>query len=138
MADRITIIETIYHQQQDEQPTMIEHKFSKELDTQEQLYQRRTKVGEEWQPIDCGWVGAENTGIIILQNEEGDFPKVIPTEEEREEVNKKILEVSYNGSEYSMLVFPQESIRLHPSSPKDLKIRCRSGNARLTIYAIPR
>lgn len=133
---RIVVVEKIYHQLQGEQPIGCEHQYSQELRTDEQPYERRCVATEEWQPLDCGWL--EDVSMLHIVNEEGQFKQVNPTDEERAEAAKKILEVGhYLPHECSdWLILPGQSMRGCPMTAGQLHIRCRSGKAcyRLRFY----
>ena len=141
--DFLTVVETVYHRPFGQEPKSAEFRFSRELETNEQVYERRLKVGEEWQPLDCGWLG-DNVGMLSIHNHEGESLQVNPTDEEQESISKRIVELAYDYvdmSEYdygSWLVPPGESFRGYPRSPKELRIRCQSGTAWITLYLYPR
>jgi hypothetical protein len=96
MADlksEITVVEQVYHQLSGSQPRAIESRFSRELESDEQPYERHLKVGEESVPLDCGWIKEASQLVII--NEEGKGLQANPTDEERKGLACKILEISY-------------------------------------------
>lgn len=132
----LTVVETVYHQVFGEQPVSIDSRFDRELSSDEQMYQRHKVATENWQPLDLGWVS--NAGTIVIQNTEGKLSQTVPTPEQKAEIAKKIIAVSYNSeSKEEFYVMPGESTRLHPSHPDKLLIRCLSGSAKYTINAIP-
>lgn len=140
MADpksRITVVEQVYHQVSGDQPHLVESKFSRELESDEQPYERHLKVGEEPELLDCGWVKKASQLLII--NEEGRFLQTQPTEAEREELQLKVLEVYFGKlSIDSWIVPPGESMRACPSSLVGVYLRSRSGILRLTLHALPK
>lgn len=134
--NRLTVVETVYHQTFGEQPVSVESRFERELQSDEQMYQRRKIATEEWQPLDLGWV--EEVGCVVAQNTEGQFLQLIPTPEQRAENAKKILEVAYlPAAGMVFYVPPGESLRLYPSHPKQLVIRCQAGTVKYTVNIIP-
>lgn len=144
VKDRITVVERVYHQRFGEQPVQMESRFGRELSDGEQPYIRtgvNCKATEKWGLIDSGWI--RTAGMIIIVNEEGKFRQIKPTEEEREESNKKILEVAYlcsgvlASNNHRWFVLPGESMRACPSDIKSLGIRCQSGEAKFTICVYP-
>jgi len=137
IADRVTVVETIYHQVQGEQPTTIDSRYSRNLETNEQLYQRRFTVAEDWTLIDLGWAG-KNVSLLHISNEEGRFPHNIPTLEELEEAAKRIIEVSYvptSGMGWS--IPPRESMRGLPTKVESLFLRCACGKAKCILTLVP-
>lgn len=133
--DRLTVVENVYHQaiSDGQGPTQFESRYSRELDTKEQVYQRRTKVGEDWEPLDFGWI--EKVGLLLIRNEEGKFTE-IPTDEENQRTQRKILEVAYCSEGSGWLIPVGESMRGIPTS-KLARIRSHSGVTRYTITVIP-
>ncbi len=133
--NRLTVIETVYHQTTTAEPDSIESRFERELISDEQPYRRTTKVGEDWTPLDFGWI--EEVGMIVIQNNEGKGLTKIPTPEEKEELAAKVLEISADPSN-SWIVRPGESFRGEPAGKRTLCIRSRSGTTHFNVYAIPR
>lgn len=142
LKPRITVVETLYHQGVlGETPTTVTCQFSRELESDEQPYQRRCKVGEDPQPLDIGWI--EEVGEIHIQNEEGRSLQVQPTNEEKAESAKKVLWIVLHNKASSywpgLLRIPAgESQRLLPIYPEELWISSRSGTTRFTITVFPR
>lgn len=141
IPDRLTVVENVYHQTQGEDPFHISTTFERKLQTQEQPYSRTTSVGEEWEQLDCGWLG-DNVGMLIIANNEGKFAR-IPTEEEREEVAKRVLIIGYRYRDLdspacdAWEIPPGESFRGSPTNSKSLYIKSLSGRTKYTINLIP-
>lgn len=134
---RLTVVDTVYYQSPEMQATSAESRFSRPLDTlDEQPYIRRMKVTEEWAPLDCGWLN--ECSMLMLVNEEGKGLEKIPTEEEKTEISKRVIEVRFGSETVEWLILPGESLRGYPINPKLMFIRCRNGCAKLTINLFPR
>ena len=138
LKDRITVREMIYHQQAGEQPTGTETKFSHELESHEQPYQRRLSVGEDWIPLDHGWI--EEASLLSIFNEEGKFLQVNPTDEERAEAAKKVLQVSptINVVVNPWIILPGQSMRGCPLSIRSMFVRSQSGVISFSVHIFPR
>lgn len=138
-ADRITVVSQTYYQRLGKNPIQVESRFSRGVSSGQQLYQREEEVGENWVPLDLGWI--TKVGFLEIANNEGRFLQVIPTEEEREDTAKKILEVrGYDATCSSgclWLVPPGESFRGFPSKPQNLFIRSQLGTIEYTLYVFP-
>ena len=139
VKDRITVVEKVYHQSVGEQPTQADVVFVRNLLTKEQPYVRHVKVGENWTPVDYGWLNS--VSFVVIQNDEGKFV-VVPTPEELATVMARVVDVSFKESvgHGSLQIPPGESLRCSPSddtSTKALCLRCRSGVAQVTITAYP-
>jgi len=137
IKNRMTVVERVHHQIPGSEPGSVESTFSRELESDEQPYLRFAKAAEDWQPLDLGWV--EQVGMLCISNDEGRNLSVVPTDDEKAETAKKILEITYNvNGEECWIVLPKESMRANPSHPKNLFIRSQHGTVRITIYVIPR
>jgi len=140
--DKFTVVEQVYYQAFNEEPDQITSQFSYSLKTRdEQIYSRRKKVGEEWEPIDLGHLvdnGGEGCSNLIIQNNEGTFNDKAPTEEQTKDALKKILEVKHKDDKHPWLILPTTSVRFTPSDSKNLVIRSQFGIAKFTLNAIPK
>lgn len=153
---RITVIETVYFQGPDAEPTSRECNFSNWVGTDEQPYLRRCRIGEAFKPLDLGWLSNIPIGLVCIDNHEGSFPEKLPTPQEKANAAAKVLEVSFGLSTApqsltmhdppsppptatvpAILVKPGEGVRFQPAAAKNVLIRCRSGEARVTITVFP-
>lgn len=141
---RLTVVENIYFQNPNEQPTVLENSFGCWIDAIEQPYLRRTKIGESWEQLEAGWLAKEKVGMLVIRNDEGKFPTTYPTDQERKIVESRVIEVFYRGGSPPVLtpsacfiIPPGESIRVQPVNLANLSIRCRSGEARYTLAVFP-
>jgi hypothetical protein len=134
---RLTVVENLYHQPTEGFPAMAfgdASRFSRELQSDEQPYERHRVAKETWEPLDCGWI--ERCGMLMVRNDEGHF-SVNPTQEQRAKVARRVLVVSFGESEDAILLPPLETCRFYPADVKQMQIRCREGTARYTLYLIP-
>ncbi len=136
IKNRITVVETVYHQVMGDQPDCLESRFTREVESQEQPYRRNCKVGEEWQALDTGWL--DEVSMLVIRNEEGTNLQVHPTEEQKADLAKKVLLLSSTDSSTNWLILPGESFRGVPSTVKNLEVRSQSGTIRFILYATPR
>ena len=152
---RVTVVEQAYYQSPDDQPRCVETRYSQDLETDEQPYLRLMKVPGEWTKLDCGWI--EEASLLILTNEEGRIGTVIPSREEREASALRVVEVGWEvaappegpRSMHSpertppppivpvLTVPPGRSIRVTPQLLRAMRLRCRSGMARVTVNLFP-
>lgn len=143
VLDRIVVVESVYHQPFGAEASAVESRFTRRLKTVEQVYVRQSSVGEEWQPLDHGWI--KECGMLVVQNNEGRALQVNLADDEREALSKKVLEIAYlvpkdltAPAAGRFLILPGESIRVHPSPIEKLHVRSQSGIARFTVNAFPR
>lgn len=134
IKDRISVVEAIYHQSPDEQPMSVESRFEIELASSgEQPYIRtRQKVGGNWSLVETGW--AHNPVMIVIKNEEGRYT-VNPTDEERQNVESRVLHVGIGDEVHMLTIGPRESLRLPIAGGSKVYIRCANYEARYTVYA---
>ena len=76
MKQRLTVVGSIYCQEPGEQPVSQELLFVRELASAEQPWQRRTRIGEDWQPLETGWI--DDPGMVVLANDEGRGLQTMP------------------------------------------------------------
>lgn len=145
LKSRLTVIETVYHQPLAEGAASAESHFARWLETDEQPCIRRLKASEAWQALDGGWLS--EAGMLCLENTEGRFPQVQPTEEERRDAAAKVLEVGvvhfFSNEESGQvvpfaLIPPGESARFQPHTLSALRVRCRAGTAKYTASVFPK
>ncbi len=140
-----------YHQLAGEQPASVENRSSRCVSSDEQPYVRqltgKNRVGEAWQPVDCGWL--EEASLVSISNEEGKGLQKIPTAAEAAETAARVIEIGVaNRSEEApayfpeavipvLVVLPGESVCFSPASLASLRMRCRSGEAKVNLVAFP-
>jgi hypothetical protein len=148
-SPRITSQLSVHYEPMDEQAYSIEPINSHiNVENREDVYSRKMTVGPDWQPIQMGpfeETGPESIGLVIIESLNGRFPSVNPTDEERKEELKKIIEVSLTpepaDSSSLMLVLPWPSRLPYFGKPTDvslMRIRSQSGEAKCRIYLFPR
>lgn len=137
LPDRLTVVETIYHQCPAEEPFSIEKSYDRVLKTKEQIYLRELKVAEEWEPLEIGWVGT-HPSLLYIYNKEGIFPNRIPTTDEVEAAANKIILLSFDKSpEHSWKILPTESHKGYPSTIEGLFIKSCLGICKYTLCLFP-
>jgi hypothetical protein len=155
----LTVVGSFYHQGSGQQPTSQDIRYSRQLRSNEQAYIRNTKIGEDWQPLDFGWVKVP--GFFVLTNNEGKFTGAQPTDRERQEARTHIIEFGIVSELLSQgltkpkgrdmfseplcpeqpvllsFILPGEALSWSPATdPAQLRIRCRKGTARYTLWAV--
>lgn len=135
---RVTVQERVYHQSAGDQPTLVEHQFERVLRSDDQPYQHKTKITEDWRPLGESWI--ERASIVLIKNTEGRFPSVNPTPQERVVAERKIVEVGVLVGETvvpMMLVLPNECVRFTPIDFSLIRVRCRHGMACCVVSLMP-
>lgn len=136
---RLVVVETVYCQPPDTPGVANETRYSKFLETDEQIYgPRRMISGEEWKPLDCGWIN--EASMLTITNEEGKHLQKNPTQEEQAVINARIIELGViTGVETVPFakIPPRESLRLTPTNLSRWVIRCCKGKAKALITLFP-
>jgi len=136
--NQVFIVETLYHQPTGGFPTTAlgdTTRFSRELESDEQPYERRKLAKGNWELLDHGWI--DQCGMLLLRNDEGYF-STNPTPEQREEIFKRVIEISFSDKIPSILIPPKETCRFYPANLSQIQLRCQEGVAKYTLYLIPR
>lgn len=129
----LIVQETIYHITPDGAESLAANS-NRKLASDEQMYQRRCTATDKWEQLDTGWV--KDIALLHVENKEGRF-LINPSEEEREDSDKRVLEISYCPEVVGgWLIPPRETFRGTPSG-STLYIRCKHGEAKYLVSAIP-
>jgi hypothetical protein len=123
VGSRITFLETIAHTRPGKQPTAVESRWTRSVDSSEQVYTRQITVGKDWTKLDPGWI--TSCALLHIKNEEGRFV-VNPTEFELELLKKKIVEVEFsqpNAMSSGILVRPGKTSTFEPNDLKTIFLR---------------
>jgi len=136
---KITIVQQFYYQIHGRNPNQVTSKFDRQLKTKEQFYTRWKIVGEEAQELDTGWI--DDPEMIIIQNVEGKDLNRIPTEEEREKIANRILQVCIKSPHQLaylpiLKVRPGEDVTFTPVQGQAYYLRCQKETASSIIHAI--
>jgi hypothetical protein len=140
---RLTVVENVYHQPPGSDAMAVTSTYARWLDSDEQPHQRKTRIGESWQPIETGWV--PEPGLILIENKGHHF-QVNPTDRQRKEADAKILLIGVHSAPGDAASFvipfveiaPGESLRISPREIQRWAIRCASGFVQTTITAFPK
>lgn len=142
--DRLTVIQTISHETPGGEPVGIWSGFSRILDTDEQVWERRYKINSTWTKLDCGWFEGKQCSQVLIRNETGNDLVVNPTPEQRLEIASKTIEVSFEGDASSLagtnphcLIPSGESFRAMPVNLDHVYVRCRNSEANIIVNIFP-
>lgn len=139
----LTVVHQVSHLAQGFPTKAMDLAFDRELKVEEEAYERNMcKVTEDWQEIDLGFLKGKPLSYVFVKNNEGTNLQVNPSPEEKEQIEKKILEVSFDAPWLPSgtgvwLIPPGECFGGYPSNDS-VWIRCQSGEARYSLFAAPR
>ena len=138
---KITVVETVYFRVGAEEPDSIDSRFSTEFeDPEEGIYTRRYNISEKIVSLDHGWTNPSKIGQMVLKNLEGEFNKLptIPDQKYKDEIAKKVIELSLVSGEVVCLLGNLESCRFPPFDLSQFRVRSLSGKCKIEINLIPR
>lgn len=133
---RIVVVENVYHQSPGSDPVGVDTSSSRFCNSDEQPFLRRTRIGDEWMPLETGWVS--EPFLIAIRNDAAAF-RVNPSSAEREEAGRRVIEVAVVtenglGAPFT-LIHPGDSVRLYPLDGAKYYLRSQLGYAQVTINA---
>ena len=124
---RLSVVEIVYHQITGQQPSCTDSRFSRTLETDEQVWIRRMVIdSSHWHPIDAGWLTGKRVGMLLLKNDEPQGSRTVVA-----------VSSSHGSPETAWLLLPGETLRGVPYRPADFKLRCVSGRATCLVTLIP-
>lgn len=137
---------TAYHQCPNGQPGGMQHRYSQQLASDDPPFTLPTLIlKEEWQRLPCGHV--DNVGAISIRNDEGTFPITIPTDQERDEMSWRVIEIAAAPKGYPLGQLCRHAVIVRPGcsqilefssgDPQTIWIRCRRGTARCWLMVVP-
>ena len=138
-VDRLTLVTTINHEHRGDQPHSVDCRSSILLQTNDEAYSgRKLEVADCWKAIDLGWL-SDTAGYISIENSEGKHFTLQPSPEEREDIAKRIVEVSFrNPPQACVLVHPGMIQFCLPVAPSIVQLRCQHGKAKCRVTVFPR
>lgn len=138
--NRLTVFEQVSFQEVGNPRAVVaDARFSRQLDSDEQVYQRTITVKKGWQKLDLGWIAPGGCSCLVLENKRPQW-SAKPSQEEVDLAESMVVEVSFRGGidTDSDAVLPVgETCRLRPTLRQPLYVSCPAGEARLTISAFP-
>lgn len=134
-TDRITLCEQIYHRNLGFEPFHHTIRVSSLLSGTDQVYQRRYKVGLDWEPLDTGWI--KEARYFWVENLGAPRGNLQPTPEEVEEASRQLIEISFR-KEPDWVIHPKDSVRLCTPHLSGVEIRAREKPTMILITLIPR
>ena len=132
--DRLTARLDVYYEQIGATPSQVSCSFVSLLPkSEEQVYIRKIDIGEEWEPLDLGWV--ENVGTVVLENRKKVF-QTVPTEEEQESEEKKVVYIR-NKKETIGWAIPAGGFFMAVTRGEEIEVRCLSGSTKAVVNVLP-
>lgn len=123
----LVVAEWVYHARPGGDTHVVESRYERQLGSGEQFFERELVVGEEWAAITHCWL--ESAGMLTVGTGEG---------------AADVVEVAFAGVDGEVpadqprwLIHPGESFRGVPSSLTSLRLRCRRGEAIVTVGVVP-
>lgn len=164
-SGKIGVVESVYYRYSGAPACDSTSRFVRLITSDEQVYDRKLTIGEQWVKLDTGWL-ADKVGLLKIENLEGQglWTRSNPTNEQLEELRQKIIEVGIippteteDKKPMKVLTFleeeeilkpmdqpipmfyipPTESMRGTPVQASRLWLRCCKGKAKIRVFALP-
>lgn len=133
---RLTVVGQTYYQAPDDDPVLVEEGWGRDLVSEEGVYRRRVKVGEQWVELDYGW--ADHPSLLVIQNLGAPPRQSVPTEEERAADASLVLHVAFaDPTGPDVVIRPKESCRFTPWGGRTIYLRCPAGVTRVVYTVFP-
>lgn len=144
--NRVTIVENIYFQERFGGSSILPvgTPYAYEVESEELPFQRKFKAGPEWKSLPgvSDWLDGK-AGLIKVENVEGQYLQVNPTDEEKQDISKRIVEI---GIKVGDVVYPfaeahpGRSFRIEAYSGGEVQymLRARHGVASYWLHVFPR
>ena len=133
--DRLTARVDVYYEQQHFEPTQVGVSFSTLLPkSEEQVYVRRLKIGEDWQDVDFGWI--DRPGSLLIENRKKMF-QTNPTAEEMDLEIQKVLYIRNKEETGNGWTIPNGGFFFGFTKDKNIEIRCLTGETTGVINVFP-
>lgn len=130
---RLTVVESVYHQQPDGTNMPISTQYSRVLKSDEQAFVRKMTVGESWVEVPYGWL--QDCSLLVIHNESGKYRTTAPSPQEIEDAEAAVIEVAGPDKVPVFDVPAGESIRGKPR--RGLHVRCARGSVKCVVSCIP-
>lgn len=135
---RIVVVENVYHQSPGRDPVGVDTSSSRFCDSDEQPFLRHTRIGDDWTPLETGWVA--DPYLVCIRNDAIVY-RVNPTAQELTEADNRVIEVAVMWKDGPpdyfpfTLIRPGDSIRVYPTEDARYFLRSRFGFTQVTINA---
>lgn len=137
--DRLTMVLSLHHEQPGNDTHSVESRCWKLLDNpaDQERQTKRIKVDENWSALWLGDLEPDQVGYIVVENNEGRFLQVNPTDEERLDISKRVVEIGLAGVA-TLLVLPGFPQQLYPQHVEGIRLRCQHGVAKCRVTIFPK
>lgn len=133
MRPRVIVVEQVTYQGGEPTLGFSQPPYSRDVQSDEQPYQRVMTIGEEWQLLDFGWI-KDNCGMLLVANKRPQR-STYPTPDEARAVEDAVIEFTVGGLVFGYVPVG-EDCRICPVG--QWQVRCRKGKAQIVVTAIPK
>lgn len=124
----------VYFQRPGEQPVAVEHRFQRKLESTEQHFgPRECTATAQHTPLPYGWV--EKASCVVVQNVEGAGRHTQPTQEQREDNEKRVVMLYVDDSPMCYLHPGQTQVIFNPAGV--VSARCCYKTAKCFVTVLP-
>lgn len=120
--DRLVVVFQMTHVHCCDEPVTVDARYATQLETAEEPYRRRLKVGKAWQVLDLGWYAEGAVGTVCVRNT-GKIPVQIGNP---------------HGPASDWCIPPGGVFFGNPTNPKALHICSPDGDTEVNLTITPR
>lgn len=134
---RLIVVQSVSYQPLpgEGEPHVYSDGFVRGIYNSEQVYERETKLSGTVK-LDTGWI--LNGKTLIVFNQEGRNLQKIPTPQEIEELDKRVIHIFIGESKSNMIIVPpRQSVILPVYSTGDIKLFFPQPNTKIRYIVIP-
>lgn len=118
---KITVVEQVVYTSLGSPTAPVSAAYSREVESEEEVWKRRMTVGTEWVRLETGWL-EEGCSLLVLSNS-GEHPVEVATT---------------LPPEPQWLLEPGHDMRGWPVRVNDFSLRCPGGSSKVVVTLFPR
>lgn len=138
---KLLVISTAHYRGSDGKVKSIDCRIGRNIESKDDPIIRTVEIGEDWTPLESAWI--KDIGYLFLRNDGGIKFNVVPTEEQINEAQSRVVEIGYHvcGS----TIVPVSLWQIHvgecfqgkPIAGNDILLRCQHGKTNVTMMIHP-
>lgn len=135
--NRVTIIERLYHQteEEDEKISEIDVAYEQYLSSSDQMYKQTIVVTTTPTALETGWL--KNYSRIHLENRFGKGEASLLNSDEKHLKSLHVVKVFEEGSKLYWIIPPGGSFHGHHSDPTKLRLQAGHGKIKVRVSIFP-
>lgn len=138
--DRMTATLSLVYEQPEEQPVAMDAIATLVQEPgDDEPYQRKITVTDEWQRLDYGWLDGKVGHVLIINKMR--VPNFAPKQTTSDEDNSQTIELSFDGEaeqKFANVEIANGSFFLFkPTMAYNVRVRCKKGRSKIHLMVMP-